>query len=222
MAYAIRRLVEHLLRGGRPAHQPAHVPGAQRVGVLRAEVARRVQGPVGDRHLDRDAGPGDDRVHLVGVRHADAGGPGVGARPARPGAERGRQLRVLAVRGDVLGVEDAVRDELGQVHHDRGVRPDRVRGDHIHVGVQRRVGGRRAAVQPLPGAGQFSQPLHTVWRTQTRPVGRFLTPATLDMDRGHDITPGLAFGSVVVLPLADPLPGARRCGRRRIRRWFPR
>jgi hypothetical protein len=41
-------LVEDLLRGRGPAHQPAHVPGAQRVGVLGAEVARRVEGPVGD------------------------------------------------------------------------------------------------------------------------------------------------------------------------------
>ena len=152
-----QRLVEDLLRGRGPAHQPAHVPGAQGVGVLRAEVAGRVQGPVGDRHLDRDPRPGDDRVHLVAVGDADPGRAGVGPGAAGARAERGGELRVLPVGVQVLGVQDPVRDELRQVHHDRRVRPDRVGGDHVHVGVQRRVGGRRAAVLPHPGARQAAQ-----------------------------------------------------------------
>ena len=154
-----QRLVEDLLRGRGPAHQPAHVPGAQGVGVLGAEVAGRVQGPVGDRHLDRDARPGDDGVHLVAVGDADPGRPGVGPGAAGARAEGGGELRVLAVGVDVLGVQDAVRDELREVHHDRRVRPDRVRGDHVHVRVQRRVGGRRASVLPHPGARDAAQEL---------------------------------------------------------------
>ena len=183
-----QRLVEHLLGRGGPAHQPAHVPGAQRVGVLGAEVAGRVQGPVGDRHLDRDARPGDDGVHLVAVGDADARRPGVGPGPAGGRAEGGGELRVLPVGVNVLGVQDPVGDELRQVHHDRRVGPDRVGGDHVDVRVQRRVRGRRAAVLPDPGPGQAGQePL-----SLGRPDGP-LEPGRrgdIGRHRGHGVTPG--------------------------------
>ena len=182
-----QRLVEYLLGGRGPAHQPAHVPGAQRVGVLGAEVAGRVQGPVGDRHLDRDARPGDDGVHLVAVGDADPGRPGVGPGPAGSRAEGGGELRVLAVGVDVLGVQDPVGDELRQVHHDRRVGPDRVGGDHVDVRVQRRVRGRRASVLPDPGARQASQEPLSLGRPDG-PVEPGRRPDA-DMHGGHGVTP---------------------------------
>ena len=182
-----QRLVEYLLGGRGPAHQPAHVPGAQRVGVLGAEVAGRVQGPVGDRHLDRDARPGDDGVHLVAVGDADPGRPGVGPGPAGSRAEGGGELRVLAVGVEVLGVQDPVGDELRQVHHDRRVRPDRVGGDHVDVRVQRRVRGRGASVLPDSRARQASQEPLSVGRPDG-PVEPGRRPDA-DMHGGHGVTP---------------------------------
>ncbi len=210
-------LVEDLLRGRGPAHQPAHVPGAQRVGVLGAEVPGRVQGAVGDRHVNRDPCARDDRVHLVAIGHPDAGRAGEGPRPAGPGAERGRELRVLAVGHHVLGVQDPVGHELGQVHHDRRVRPDGVGGDHVDVRVQGRVRRRRASVQPLARPGQPGQHLLAVGRPAAGAVVGLSRPSPIDMNRGHGITPHLRLAA----PRVCRSRGARR-GRRRTRRWFPR
>jgi hypothetical protein len=65
-------VVERFLRVARPAHEPAHVAGRQRVGVLRSEVAGRIERPVGDHHLHRHTRAGDRRIELVGEVHADA------------------------------------------------------------------------------------------------------------------------------------------------------
>src|SRR5262245_28348796 len=77
---------------------------------------------------------------------ADARAAREHARPARRGAMRDAQLRVLTVGDDVLGVQLAVRDHLCQRHHRGGVRTDRVRGDDVDVGVLRRLRGCDAAV----------------------------------------------------------------------------
>ena len=118
----------------------------ERVGVLRSEVAGRIERPVGNHHLHRHAAARDRRVQLVRELHADARAAGEHARAARRGAVRDAQLRVLAVGDDVLGVELAVRHHLRQRHHRGGVRADRIRGDDVDVGVLRRLRGRDAAV----------------------------------------------------------------------------
>ena len=141
-------IVERLLRVARPAHQPAHVAGRERVGVFGSEVARRIERAVGNHHLHGHAAAGDRRIQLVGVLHADAGAAGEDARAARRRAVRDAQLRVLAVGHDVLGVELAVGHHLRERHHGRGVGPDRVRRDDVDVGVLGGLRRRDAAVHP--------------------------------------------------------------------------
>ena len=46
---------------------------------------------------------------------------------------------MLTVGVEILGIEQTLGDELGDVHHDRRVGPDRVDGDDIDVCEQRRV-----------------------------------------------------------------------------------
>jgi hypothetical protein len=65
-------VVERFLRIAGPPHQPAHVARRERIGVLRSEVAGRIERPIGNHHLHRHPAARDRRVQLVREVHADA------------------------------------------------------------------------------------------------------------------------------------------------------
>ena len=83
-------IVVHLLRGGGPAEEPALVPRRHGIRVLGAEIARRVERTVGNRHLRGVPAAGHGAVDLHGIRHSDAGASGVGASAGRGGSEDDR------------------------------------------------------------------------------------------------------------------------------------
>src|SRR5262249_57496503 len=56
-----------------------------------------------------------------------------GARVYRTGVLDDLELRVLAVRDDVLGVELTVGDQFRERVHHLGIGTDRISGDHVHV-----------------------------------------------------------------------------------------
>src|SRR5215469_3271714 len=113
----------------------------------------------------------------------------------------------------VLSVQNAVGDELRQVHHDRRVRPDGVRGDDVDVGIQGCICCGGAAVQPEFLPGETCEELLAVRGAAAagKPgkLSRAIGPgeSALHMHRGHDVT-SLWSGSFV---LRLPLPPVMRC-----------
>ncbi len=124
-------VVEDFLGRLRPAHDPSLVPGAHDVGVLGTEVSGRIQGAIGDRHLKGIAPAGGRGVDFHGVGHADARASGICPRPGGGSAQRDGDLGMLALSVHEFGVEVPVGDQFRQLHHDAGVRTDRVGADHL-------------------------------------------------------------------------------------------
>ena len=157
-------IVKRFLGVARPAHEPAHVARRERVRVLGTEIARRIERAVGNHHLHRHAAARDRRIQLVAVLHADSRTAGEHARAARRSAVRDAQLRVLAVRHDVLGVELSIGHHLRQRHHRCRIRPDGVGGDHIDVGVFGCLRRSDAAVDPNRLLSSFDKRCHVSLR----------------------------------------------------------
>jgi hypothetical protein len=128
------------LRGVDPAEQPADVADHQRVVVLDAERARIVEGAVADEGHHRHAQRRRDHEALHRVHPAHTGRAAEDARADGRGVLDDLELAVLALGHDVLGLQLAARDLLGDRLHDGVVRPDRVRGDHVQVGEGQRLG----------------------------------------------------------------------------------
>ncbi len=149
-----QRGVQHLLGGVHPDQQPAQVTDDQGVIVLDPEGARIVEGPVAHHAHHRHAERGRDGEALHRVHPADAGRAAEHPRPDGGGVLHDLELAVLAFRDDVLGLQMAVGDLLGDRLHDRVVGPDRVRGHHVEVGQGQGLGtglGR-------PGSGPRHRP----------------------------------------------------------------
>ena len=148
-AVADEHVLQRLLRRGDPHQEPAHITDRERVVVLHAKRAGIVQRPVADQEEHRQpVGRGDDE-RLEAVHPAGAAAAG-----ERAGSDRARvlhdlELRVLAVRDDVLSVKLPVRDDLGQHVHDLGVRANRIGSDHVDVSEADRLGHGLAAGQQV-------------------------------------------------------------------------
>ena len=138
--------VEHFLHRLAVHLDPADLAHRHRVLVSAPDALRRERVARDDRHHHRQAQARRAQVRLEHEREARAAGRGVGARAGERRALQHRQHRVLAFDVDDLGVERAVGDELRQVFDQRGLRRDRIDGDHLDARERDRPRGRLVAV----------------------------------------------------------------------------
>jgi hypothetical protein len=135
-----QRRVKRFLSGVHPDVQPAEVARRERVVVFGPERARIVERAVPHHRDQRQPQRRGHRDRLERVTPPD---PAAAAQRPRAHGRRvlgDLELAVLALGDDVLGVLLAVGDLLRHVLHERVVRADRVRRQHVDV---HELGGHR-------------------------------------------------------------------------------